>query len=265
MSRERRPVFDVCACRRSARSTFDDLPAHGALPPGLGRADIARDILRALRAGHTPPVYGFVNARALDGGPDNAEVLRLWRAAGHPLANHTFSHMDLHANTPLEKRCAAARFAREHGYRVAQVTVSFDDYAYNEPYARCLDGNDRAAIDWMKESFLRRAAASLEDAQETAKLVYDRDIPHVMLLHVGGFQTVMLPKLLALIEERGFRLVTLEEAQSDPAYAIDPAVALSYGATLLQQIVVARGLGGRSSSDEALARLAALCRGNGPG
>ena len=103
-------------------------------------------------------------------------------------------------------------------------------------------------------------ATSISGAQETATLAYGRDIPHVMLLHVGGFQTVMLPKLLDLLERRGFQLVSLEEAQKDPAYAIDPDVALPYGATLLQQMVVARSLPARPPSDEALVRLAGLCR-----
>src|SRR4029077_17344871 len=85
--------------RPTVALTFDDLPVHGALPPGLGRGDVARRILAALSQRHAPPPYGFVNAKALDGAPEPAEVLRLWQAAGHPLGNHTYSHMDLDANT----------------------------------------------------------------------------------------------------------------------------------------------------------------------
>jgi hypothetical protein len=54
--------------------------------------------------------------------------------------------------------------------------------------------------------------------------------------------------------------VTLEEAQKDPAYAIDPDVALPYGATLLQQMVVARGLPPLPPPDDTFARLEGLCR-----
>src|SRR5262249_13276783 len=69
--------------------TFDDLPAHAALPPGLSRVDVARRILAALAAHHAPATYGFVNAKGLEGAPENEEVLRAWREAGHPLGNHT--------------------------------------------------------------------------------------------------------------------------------------------------------------------------------
>ena len=80
--------------------TFDDLPDHGPLPPGVSRVDVAKSILGTLRARHAPPVYGFINARQLEAHPADDEVLRLWREAGFPLGNHTFSHMDLHASTP---------------------------------------------------------------------------------------------------------------------------------------------------------------------
>ena len=46
-----------------------------------------------------------------------------------------------------------------------------------------------------------------------------------MLLHVGGFQMVMLPRLMDLLRREGFTLVTLPEAQADPAYAADSDVA----------------------------------------
>jgi peptidoglycan/xylan/chitin deacetylase (PgdA/CDA1 family) len=276
--------------------TFDDLPVHAALPPGMSRGDVARSILAALQAHHAPPSYGFVNANGLADAPDNAEVLRLWRAAGQPLANHTFSHMDLDANTTeaferdvvanesalrqyagdqdwhwlrfpylhegetLAKRGAVAQFLRERGYRVAQVTLSFDDWAYNDPYARCRTKDDVAAIDWMKQRFLERAAECLRGGPELAKRVYGRDIAHVMVLHNGAFQTVMLPELLRLLDERGFVLVTLPEAQSDPAYAIDPNRAFPSAGTLLGQMAAAKGVELPPLADDTLQKLAGLCR-----
>jgi peptidoglycan-N-acetylglucosamine deacetylase len=274
--------------------TFDDLPAHAALPPGMSRADVARSVLGALEAHHTPPTYGFVNAKALEEDPATAEVLRLWRAAGHPLANHTFSHMDLDTNTvasfekdlladeptlrkymdggdwhwlrypylhegdTLEKRDAVRRLLRDHGYRIAQVTISFDDYAYNDPYARCAGKGDRAAIDWMKDSYVRRAGDSITAARESARRVYGHDIPHVMLLHIGAFETVMLEKLLEIVHDHGLDPVTLDEAESDPAYAVDPGQ--TSGGTLLDQMMAMKGIARPASTDDTLKRLDGLCR-----
>ena len=80
--------------------TFDDLPAHGSLPPGMTRLDVAKSIIATLKAAKAPKVYGFINAIKLEQVPADRAVLEEWRAAGFMLGNHTYSHMSLTDNTP---------------------------------------------------------------------------------------------------------------------------------------------------------------------
>lgn len=276
--------------------TFDDVPVHAGLPPGMSRSDVVRSIRASLGAHGVPPTCGFLNAKGLDGGPDSADALRLWRAAGHPLGNHTYSHLDLHANTvkafeddvianeaalrsqmgdgdwrwlrfpflhegeTLEKRQAVAAFLAERGYRIAQVSLNHDDWAFGDPYARCRARNDTAAIGWMEERYLRRAAESLAADLDRTTRMFGRDIAHVMLLHAGAFQAAMLPRLLDLLEGRGFRFVTLQEAQSDPAYRVDPNRAFPAGATWLDQMMAVKGIARPPAADDTMELLAALCR-----
>ena len=87
------------AARTKVALTFDDLPVHGPLPPGTTRSDVARSIVATLKAAKAPATYGFINAKGIQDAPETAEFLEIWRAAGHPLGNHTFSHMDLHTNS----------------------------------------------------------------------------------------------------------------------------------------------------------------------
>jgi peptidoglycan/xylan/chitin deacetylase (PgdA/CDA1 family) len=252
--------------------TFDDLPSHGPVPQGLSRVDIAKRIIDTLQNYQAPPTYGFINAKKVADRPEDEDVLRVWRAAGFPLANHAYSHMDLHTNTadaferdvlanepalralmgdadwhwfryPFlregdtpEKYHAVKAALVKHGYRIAQVTLDFNDYAYNDPYARCLAREDEEAIAWLKQSYLDRASDSLTRGQDAARAIFGRDINHVMLLHIGGFETVMLPKLLDLLRDRGFVLTTLEDAQSDPAYATVPDRQGNWNGTLLNQL-----------------------------
>ncbi len=275
--------------------TFDDLPSHGPLPPGVGRVDIAKSIIESLRSHKAPAAYGFINAKAVTDRAEDMEVLKAWRAAGLPLGNHAYSHMDLHANDvsafeqdvlanestlqslmgaenwhwfrypylregdSADKHRAVLAFLGEHQYKVAQVTLSFDDYAYNDPYARCLAKNDTRSIDWLKQSFLSRAAANLVWAQDAARQLFGRDIKHVMLLHIGGFQTVMLSPLLDLLAQNGFALTTLEDAQTDAAYATPRDLPANWNGTLLEQLMRARRLP-IPQGDPVFEKLAALCR-----
>jgi peptidoglycan-N-acetylglucosamine deacetylase len=79
--------------------TFDDLPVNGALAPGDKPSDYARETIKVLKKLRVPPSYGFINARQLERNPDGALALKIWVEGGHPLANHTYNHLDLTKNS----------------------------------------------------------------------------------------------------------------------------------------------------------------------
>ena len=258
--------------------TFDDLPAHSALPPGQTRVGIAEQILAALHEAGAPSVYGFVNAVQEEREPESAAVLGLWRAAGHPLGNHTWSHMalsknslanwqaDLIRNEPVlekqmagadwrwlrfpfldegdtpEKRDAARQFLAQHHYRIASVTMSFDDWAWNEPYARCVAKGDTAAITALETSYLKAAKDSFNYSRAMAHSLYGKDIPYVLLMHEGALDARLLPRLLAFYQSQGARLVTLDTAERHPFYAADFSSAPTTASVTLENAMVARGL-----------------------
>jgi peptidoglycan/xylan/chitin deacetylase (PgdA/CDA1 family) len=276
--------------------TFDDLPSHGPLPPGMTRVDVAKSILGTLKEWKAPSVYGFINAKLLEAEPRDAEVLKLWTEAGFPLGNHSYSHMDLHTNTAEaftadvaanepylqkwmptgdwhwlrypylregdnpDKKKAVTTYLDQHGYKIAQVTLSFGDYAWNAPYARCATKNDTQAIDELKASYLKAAEDSLRVGQAMSTSIFGRDIKHVMLLHIGSFETVMLPKLMELLKAKGFTLIRLDDAESDPAYKTEVAPLTRWDGTLLEQLVRAKGLKSPPRAESPFPRLDAMCR-----
>jgi peptidoglycan/xylan/chitin deacetylase (PgdA/CDA1 family) len=146
----------------------------------------------------------------------------------------------------LDKRRAVRAQLRERGYRIAQVTLDFGDYLWNDAYARCAalnDGmGDGPATLRLKSTYLATASEFLDVHRQMAKLVFGRPISHVLVLHLGAFTGTILPDMLDLLARKGFTLVTLEEAERDPAYRTDPDAASKSGGTLLEQWLDARGL-----------------------
>ena len=258
--------------------TFDDLPAHSALPAGVTRLDVATKIIAALHDSGMPPVYGFVNGARVEEKPEDAAVLRAWRAAGYPLGNHTWSHMNLNQhsveefdaeitrNEPIlqkemggqdwhwfrfpflaegdtpEKHAAVRRVLARRGYKIAAVTMSFGDYQWNEPYARCKDKGDENAIAMLKATYLASADANIVYYRELAQTLFGRDIPYVLLMHIGALDAEMLPQLLDLYRSRGFRFVTLQEAEQDPWYRPETNVKLPSATDTLEGAMAARHL-----------------------
>ncbi|MCR5878627.1 polysaccharide deacetylase family protein [Phenylobacterium sp. J367] len=268
-------VFVLLAAPAAAEEmalTFDDLPVHSDLPPGESRTGVLARILGPLADADAPPAYGFVNAAGeAETGP---EPLRLWRAAGHPVGNHTWAHKrlgdlavfkeDLLRNEPVLEalggdwkwfrypflvegdtpalRAGARDLLRARGYRIASVTLTFDDYAWNAPYARCMAKGDVAAITSLENSFLAAADASLARARQMSETLYGRRIPLVLLMHVGAFDARMLPKLLALYRDRDVTLAPLETVMADPYYKDDLAAAASPGRAMLEDVAEAKGV-----------------------
>lgn len=247
----------VAAGAQQIAFTWDDLPAHSALPQGETRVEIGHKLIEAMKAEHLPPVYGFVNGVLLEREPAAAPMLKEWRDAGFQLGNHTWSHMNLNTSaaadweadllkgepvleqyagggdwhwlrypylaegdTP-EKHAEARKFLAAHGYKIADVTMSFGDYMWNEPYARCVAKGDAAAIGQLETSYLDAAAADADFRRAMAKALFGHDIPYVLLMHVGAFDARMLPRLLKVYKDKGFSFIKLEQAEKDPFYKVD--------------------------------------------
>ncbi|WP_267386570.1 polysaccharide deacetylase family protein [Sphingomonas sp. GC_Shp_3] len=233
--------------------TFDDLPAHGPLPQGGDRLVIGKTIIAALAAHHAP-AFGFMNASFGAGDPNAPKVLAAWRAAGLPIGNHTFGHVNLDTvgadafladvarNEPalsavarradwhwfrypflVEGQSDTVREAvraglRERGYRIAAVTMSFGDYAWNDAFARCTAHHDEPAIAALETSYLAAARIQAQRSRDLAQAALGHDIPYVLLMHLGAFDARMLPRLLNLYEQMGFGFTTLPAAEAGPFY-----------------------------------------------
>ena len=288
--------FQARAQAQEVAITFDDLPAHGQLPAGVTREEVTRKILAAFKEAKVPEVYGFINAGKLQTHPEDIKVLQLWREAGEPLANHTYDHMSLNSNPlaafeenvakdeatlqqlmgkndwhwfrypyldegdTLEKRRKARTYLKEHHYRIAQVSLDFEDYAWNGPYARCSEKKDEKGIAWLKESYLNTATEYMKLGQQLSQQLFGRNVKHILLMHVGAFDAEMLPQLLAQMKQQGFKFITLKEAESDPVYEIDPDIVRKEGSPILEQIMDSRQLPLPPHVEKPMKELQEVCR-----
>ncbi len=155
---------------------------------------------------------------------------------------HWFRYPYLWEGDTLEKRHAIRADLRQHGYQIAEVSMDFEDYLWNEPYARCSAKQDAKSIEYLRTSYLATADQYITVFREATHTLYGRDIPYILLMHVGAFDAKMLPSLIDLFRRRGFTFITLPEAAKDPAYAEDPDIASKDGGAIQEQAFIARHL-----------------------
>ena len=276
--------------------TFDDMPAAGELSPGETRAAIATRLANELRANHIKGVYGFVNAVGLDQDPDMQQALGIWVAKGMRIGNHTWSHPELSSDSAsgyeqeiamdepalrqfaqghdwhwfrfpyleegdtVAKREDVRHWLQAHGYHVAEVTLNFNDDEWSDPYDRCLAKHDTAGIAWPEQSYMENAAEFIRVGRQEEQIAFGHEVPNVLLLHETAFTTLMLPRLVGLLRQEGFRFTDLRKVERNRVYAKDPATGFPDGGSLLNEFLDSRHLPYPSFTPEPDQRLDNLCR-----
>jgi len=259
--------------------TVDDLPVHGPHTPSMNRMAIAEHLLAAFRRHGLRSVYGFVNAKRVADDPPTEAILRRWIESGHPLGNHTYSHVSLNAvelseyladlengeeilkklelddgiwkvfRYPFlfegdtgEKREGVRRYLREHGYATAPVTIDADDWAFNPPFSRCTAQNDGAASAKLRRTFVDVHVDELRRMRELSRTLMRREARQVLLLHIGAADADGIEDLLTAYENEGVKWIDLRTALADAMYALDPGDLARYGAALPYRLAKARGI-----------------------
>jgi peptidoglycan-N-acetylglucosamine deacetylase len=262
--------------------TIDDIPEHGDLVPGLTRMRISRDMIKALKANGVVAAYGFTNGTFMDDAPRDMSILKLWLASGYPLGNHTYHHFDLTTQSaqvfisdiarqdrvlemlngfsPLikdrylfrypyldegntfAKRDAVRAWLARHGYRIAEVTTDYFDWAWTDAFARCSRQHNTGQLAWLRTNVIVSADRHLRSSQAIARLLFKRDIAHILLIHDGVFDAITLDAILKHWRAEGVRFIPLDQALADPVYTTNPNVVYDDGRDFLEQIAMSRNV-----------------------
>lgn len=244
----------VCAAQtRTVALTFDDLPPEDEA--------INKRILGSL-AKHHAWAIGFVNEKKVEG-PKGEAMLRDWVEHGYALGNHTYSHRDLdqmtvdefkdevirgektivqlagkpkylrfpfnHSGDTKEKHDAVAAFLAQRDYRIATCTIDNMDYAFSKTYNALLARKDAASAAKVRAEYLAYTATEIDYYSQLHVQVFGHEIPHVMLFHGNQLNAELMNQLLRIFEDKHYRFVTLDAAQSDAAYKIPDTYVTKFG------------------------------------
>ncbi len=255
--------------------TVDDLPSHGSLPLNYSRTKVAEDFLQRLDNNNIHGVYGFVVGNRID--KNTEEVMSLWGKKGHFFANHTYHHLDLtsvsaqkfiddialndsivfrkngsfvvkyfrfpflHEGNTYEKRSEVRRYLKDRKYVQVPVTISYNDYLFNDPITRCLAKNDFDSLGKIRMMHVNHAKEVLKSILALSNRIFSRQIPHILLIHLGLSQSIWFEDVIRVYKEAGVSWVSLEEALKDPIYNIDPGLPFDRGGLFALQIARAKG------------------------
>jgi peptidoglycan-N-acetylglucosamine deacetylase len=223
--------------------TFDDL----GVSPASVDPEVSRSILATL-AEYDAPSAVFANCKELD-----PSVLAMWQEAGAELGNHTATHPSIdelslgdwsrdvtscdetlrdwagqeisyfrypylrYGETEQRRDRALARLG-ELGYTVAHVSAATSEWLLAAYYERALALEDVELQGELVDAYVEHMIETLEAARSMAFEKVGRDIAHITLFHVNQLAASHLHRVLAEFDRRGYELISLAEALSDPVY-----------------------------------------------
>ena len=235
----------------------------------VAEAQVANRKLLAGLARHHVPVTGFVIQKGVEdlGVAAGTGILREWIRGGLDLANHSYAHPDFngltiaegedqivrgeagflplmqevgrsprffrfpmnHTGDTKEKHEAWAAFLTQRGFQPATCTIETADWMFNIAYGKMLAHHDKASAARLRKDYLAFAAAQVDYFDRLNKQVLGYDAPQVMLIHDDQLNADVIDQVLAILESRHYRFVTLTEAQSDKAYQGPESFVTNYG------------------------------------
>ena len=183
-------------------------------------------------------------------------LLNLWLDAGAELGNHTYSHVDIDATTVdayeadvvrgetvisklLSERGRTLRYFRypflntgrnqdikttidsflaKRGYTEAPVTIGSNEWMFAAIYADAKDHGDLATMKLVTDAYVPYMERVVSYFERASTRLFRRQIGQVLLLHASALNADSLDQLIAMLQSRGYRFVTLGEALQDPAY-----------------------------------------------
>ena len=106
---------------------------------------------------------------------------------------------------------------------------------------RCYRQQDAEAIAWLRQHVVQAALRQLHRSQLLARNLLGRDIRHVMLLHVGVFDSLTLREVLTAFSQDGVRFISVQTALEDPVYRFNPGLPINEHITFLEQLLLMQG------------------------
>ena len=241
---------------QSVAFTFDDGPTLSETPRLSPQA--RNSAMLAALARHKVRAALFVTCGNGADRPEGLALARAWGQAGHVVANHTMTHLDLNnaktglaqyqqevrdcdrivaplpgyqkwfrytylreGNTP-EKRDGMKAFLREQGYRNAYVTLDTSDWRLNDKLVEVLAKNPRADVEPIRQAYLSHIRQRALAYRALSQRLQGRDIAQVLQQHQNLINALWLDDVIRQVRDMGWTIVSPGEAFADPVYALDP-------------------------------------------
>src|SRR5260370_25651263 len=109
-------------------------------------------------------------------------------------------------------------FIDERGYQIAPITIDIMDWMFRVVYANARNQNDEPLMKRVSEEYLKFAEKKFELCERVTNEVLGHQLRQILLLHANELNADNFDALIKVIEARGYKFISLEQALKDPVY-----------------------------------------------
>ena len=127
-------------------------------------------------------------------------------------------HPFLHVGETKSKADSLDAFLKEHGYKVAPVTIDNDDYLFALAYKKASDVKDTILMSRIGFDYIDYMEKKLHFYERQSLALFGRKIPQILLIHASLLNAVYLDSLASMYKRNGYEFVDMDTALRDEAY-----------------------------------------------
>lgn len=233
-------------------------PLDRSANPPQDAVATAKILIEVLKSHRMPAIGFVTGSQVSDGEkvfPIRAEIVKMWRSEGFDVGIGGFKHIWFYetpydeyvANTEKNQsvvdkvfggktelhyfsypflntgKSAADRdrfevWLASRGLSSVKYTIDDQEWMYSYAYDMARNNNDLNTMKEVRTAFLDYMSKMFDHYEAYSRQMFGRDIAQTMVLTPSRLVADTGNELFGMIEKRGYRFVSMADAQSDPAY-----------------------------------------------
>ena len=129
-----------------------------------------------------------------------------------------FSYPYLNTGKSAEDRTKVEAWLSARGYTPVKYTFDNQEWMYSYAYDMARNDNDVNTMKEVRASYLDYMSKMFDHYEGYSAEMFGRDIPQTLVLTSSRLVTDTADEFFTMAKKRGYSFVSIDEAQSDPAY-----------------------------------------------
>jgi beta-lactamase regulating signal transducer with metallopeptidase domain/peptidoglycan/xylan/chitin deacetylase (PgdA/CDA1 family) len=154
-----------------------------------------------------------------------------------------FSYPYLNTGKTIEDRVKVEAWLARRGYTSVKYSFDNNEWMYSYAYDMARNDNDVNTMKEIREAYLTYMSRMFDHYEAYTTEMFGRDIAQTMVLTPSRLVTDTADDFFAMAKKRGYSFVSVDEAQSDPAYKSKEGYIGDAGISWFERWALARDTG----------------------